>query len=131
MRHLGEKKINERLPLVRELASSYVGHDPGHGSGSGAPGDPFHDGRHRQQHQRRNPDAGLFAIGETACSGLHGANRLGSNSLTDLLVSGKRSAERAADYAREAGKVKMTRPSRARPKLVVPGCANCCSKAVR
>jgi fumarate reductase flavoprotein subunit len=48
---------------------------------------------------------GLYAIGETACSGLHGANRLGSNSLTDLLVSGKRSADRAAAYAKEAGKV--------------------------
>jgi len=47
---------------------------------------------------------GLFAIGETACSGLHGANRLGSNSLTDLLVSGKRSAERAAAYAKETGR---------------------------
>jgi fumarate reductase flavoprotein subunit len=47
---------------------------------------------------------GLYAIGETACSGLHGANRLGSNSLTDLLVSGKRSADRAASYARESGK---------------------------
>jgi fumarate reductase flavoprotein subunit len=47
---------------------------------------------------------GLFAIGETACSGLHGANRLGSNSLTDLLVSGKRSADRAASYAREVGR---------------------------
>jgi fumarate reductase flavoprotein subunit len=50
------------------------------------------------------PMPGLFAIGETACSGLHGANRLGSNSLTDLLVSGKRSADRAAAYAKEAGR---------------------------
>jgi fumarate reductase flavoprotein subunit len=50
------------------------------------------------------PMPGLYAIGETSCSGLHGANRLGSNSLTDLLVSGKRSADRAAAYAREAGK---------------------------
>jgi fumarate reductase flavoprotein subunit len=50
------------------------------------------------------PMPGLFAIGECSCSGLHGANRLGSNSLTDLLVSGKRSADRAMAYARETGR---------------------------
>jgi len=48
------------------------------------------------------PMPGLYAIGETACSGLHGANRLGSNSLTDLLVSGKRSADHAIAYAQQA-----------------------------
>ena len=47
---------------------------------------------------------GLYAIGETACSGLHGANRLGSNSLTDLLVSGKRAAQQAAEFARGNGR---------------------------
>jgi len=46
---------------------------------------------------------GLFALGETACSGLHGANRLGSNSLTDLLVSGKRTAQQACAFAEAAG----------------------------
>ena len=50
------------------------------------------------------PMPGLFAIGETSCSGLHGANRLGSNSLTDLLVSGKRSAQRAVEYAKQTGR---------------------------
>jgi fumarate reductase flavoprotein subunit len=49
------------------------------------------------------PMPGLYAIGETACSGLHGANRLGSNSLTDLLVSGKASADAAMQYAAAAG----------------------------
>jgi fumarate reductase flavoprotein subunit len=48
------------------------------------------------------PMPGLFAIGETACSGLHGANRLGSNSLTELLVAGKRSADTAIAYAQSA-----------------------------
>jgi fumarate reductase flavoprotein subunit len=48
------------------------------------------------------PLPGLFAIGETSCSGLHGANRLGSNSLTELLVSGKRSAQQAILYAQQA-----------------------------
>jgi fumarate reductase flavoprotein subunit len=104
MRHLGEKKINERLPLVRELASSYVGHDPVTDPVPVRPVIHFMMGGIDSNINGETPMPGLFAIGETACSGLHGANRLGSNSLTDLLVSGKRSAERAAAYASEAGK---------------------------
>ncbi len=104
MRHLGEKKINERLPLVRELASSYVGHDPVTDPVPVRPVIHFMMGGIDSNINGETPMPGLFAIGETACSGLHGANRLGSNSLTDLLVSGKRSADRAAVYAREAGR---------------------------
>jgi fumarate reductase flavoprotein subunit len=105
MRHLGEKKINERLPLVRELASSYVGHDPVTDLVPVRPVIHFMMGGIDSNINGETPMPGLYAIGETACSGLHGANRLGSNSLTDLLVSGKRSADRAAAYAKEAGKV--------------------------
>ena len=104
MRHLGEKKINERLPLVRELASSYVGHDPVTDLVPVRPVIHFMMGGIDSNINGETPMPGLYAIGETACSGLHGANRLGSNSLTDLLVSGKRSADRASSYAREAGK---------------------------
>jgi len=103
MRHLGEKKINERLPLVRELASSYVGHDPVKEPVPVRPVIHFMMGGIDSNINGETPMPGLFAIGETACSGLHGANRLGSNSLTDLLVSGKRSAQRAFEYAKEAG----------------------------
>jgi len=102
MRHLGEKKINERLPLVRELASSYVGHDPVTDPVPVRPVIHFMMGGIDSNINGETPMPGLFAIGETACSGLHGANRLGSNSLTDLLVSGKRSAQRACEYAKEA-----------------------------
>ncbi|MBT8048871.1 MAG: fumarate reductase (quinol) flavoprotein subunit [Xanthomonadales bacterium] len=105
MRHLGEKKINERLPLVRELASSYVGHDPVTDPVPVRPVIHFMMGGIDSNLNGETPMPGLFAIGETACSGLHGANRLGSNSLTDLLVSGRRSAERAAEYARKAGEI--------------------------
>ena len=103
MRHLGEKKINERLPLVRELASSYVGHDPVTDPVPVRPVIHFMMGGIDSNINGETPMPGLFAIGETACSGLHGANRLGSNSLTDLLVSGKRSAQRATEYAQETG----------------------------
>ncbi len=103
MRHLGEKKINERLPLVRELASSYVGHDPVTDLVPVRPVIHFMMGGIDANINGETPMPGLFAIGEAACSGLHGANRLGSNSLTDLLVSGKRAADRAASYAKEIG----------------------------
>jgi len=104
MRHLGEKKINERLPLVRELAASYVGHDPVTDPVPVRPVIHFMMGGIDSNINGETPMPGLYAIGETSCSGLHGANRLGSNSLTDLLVSGKRSADRAAAYAKEAGR---------------------------
>jgi fumarate reductase flavoprotein subunit len=104
MRHLGEKKINERLPLVRELASSYVGHDPVTDPVPVRPVIHFMMGGIDCNINGETPMPGLYAIGEASCSGLHGANRLGSNSLTELLVSGKRSAERASAYAQEAGK---------------------------
>ncbi|MGD8346211.1 MAG: FAD-binding protein, partial [Lysobacterales bacterium] len=104
MRHLGEKKINERLPLVRELASSYVGHDPVKEPVPVRPVIHFMMGGIDSNINGETPMPGLFAIGECSCSGLHGANRLGSNSLTDLLVSGKRSADRAMAYAKETGR---------------------------
>ena len=104
MRHLGEKKINERLPLVRELASSYVGHDPVEKPVPVRPVVHFMMGGIDTNINGETPMPGLFAIGECSCSGLHGANRLGSNSLTELLVAGKRSADRAMAYAREKGR---------------------------
>ena len=103
MRHLGEKKINERLPLVRELASSYVGHDPVTDLVPVRPVIHFMMGGIDCNIDGATRMTGLYALGETACSGLHGANRLGSNSLTDLLVSGKRTAEAASAFAKAAG----------------------------
>jgi fumarate reductase flavoprotein subunit len=104
MRHLGEKKINERLPLVRELATYYVGHDPVTDPVPVRPVVHFMMGGIDTNINGETPMPGLYALGETSCSGLHGANRLGSNSLTELLVAGKRSALRAAEYAGGAGR---------------------------
>jgi fumarate reductase flavoprotein subunit len=120
MRHLGEKKIKERLPLVRELATYYVGHDPVTDAVPVRPVVHFMMGGIDTNINGETPMPGLFAIGETSCSGLHGANRLGSNSLTELLVAGKRSAQRAVEYARENGRA-------ADDPAVCATC--CCSKA--
>ena len=121
MRHLGEKKINERLPLVRELATYYVGHDPVTDPVPVRPVVHFMMGGIDSNLNGETPMPGLFAIGETACSGLHGANRLGSNSLTDLLVSGKRSALRAVEYAKEAGRHAEEATVTAQAEAVVKG----------
>jgi fumarate reductase flavoprotein subunit len=102
MRHLGAKRILERLPLVHELAHAYVGVDMIKDPVPVRPVIHFMMGGIDSNLNGEAPMPGLFAIGETACSGLHGANRLGSNSLTDLLVSGKRSADQAIKYAQQA-----------------------------
>jgi fumarate reductase flavoprotein subunit len=103
MRHLGAKRILERLPLVHELALAYVGVDMIKDPVPIRPVIHFMMGGIDSNGKGESPMPGLFAVGETACSGLHGANRLGSNSLTDLLVSGKRSAQAAVEYAQNAG----------------------------
>jgi fumarate reductase flavoprotein subunit len=102
MRHLGAKKILERLPLVHELAHAYVGVDMIKDPVPVRPVIHFMMGGIDANINGEAPMPGLYAIGETACSGLHGANRLGSNSLTDLLVSGKRSADHAIAYAQQS-----------------------------
>jgi fumarate reductase flavoprotein subunit len=98
MRHLGEKKINERLPLVRDMSISYMGVDP---VADPVPVRPvvhyMMGGIHTDIHAA-TPVAGLFAAGECACVSINGANRLGSNSLTELLVFGRRAALSALEF---------------------------------
>jgi len=99
MRHLGEKRINERLPLVRELSTSYVGVDPVTDPVPVRPVVHYMMGGINTNIDGATTLPGLYAIGETACGSLNGANRLGSNSLTELLVFGKRAAQKAAEFA--------------------------------
>src|SRR5438552_5292907 len=84
--HLGEKKIDKKIPFVRELAKNYVGVDPVY---EPIPVRPVSHYMMRGIHtdiQGATPLGGLFAAGECACVSINGANRLGSNSLTELLV---------------------------------------------
>ena len=121
MRHLGAKKILERLPLVHELAEAYVGVDMTKDPVPVRPVIHFMMGGIDCNIDCESPMSGLFAIGETACSGLHGANRLGSNSLTDLLVSGKRSAETAVKYAQNVGEYAEDPALDAQAEAIVAG----------
>ena len=98
MRHLGEKTINERLPLVRDMSISYMGVDPVSDPVPVRPVVHYMMGGIHTDTQAATPLAGLFAAGECACVSINGANRLGSNSLTELLVFGRRAALSAIEF---------------------------------
>lgn len=98
LRHLGKAKINERLPMVRELSRSYVRVDPVDAPIPVRPVVHYTMGGIDTDINGATRVGGLFAAGECACVSINGANRLGSNSLTELLVFGARAGRSAADY---------------------------------
>lgn len=101
VRHLGEKKIDAKIPFVRELARKYVGIDPVHEPIPVRPVLHYMMGGIDTDTQGATSLPGLFAAGECACVSINGANRLGSNSLTELLVFGALAGRAAARFARE------------------------------
>jgi fumarate reductase flavoprotein subunit len=103
MRHLGEKYIDERLPLVRELAISYLGVDIAKDPVPIRPVVHYMMGGISTNTKAATPLPGLFAAGECACVSLNGANRLGSNSLVELLVFGKSAAMSAIEHNKSVG----------------------------
>jgi succinate dehydrogenase / fumarate reductase flavoprotein subunit len=106
--HLPKEQIEAKLPDITEFARTYLGVDPvkelvpvfptAHYAMGGIPTDI------ETRVLRNNTDVvpGLFAAGECACVSVHGANRLGTNSLLDINVFGKRSGVASADYANSA-----------------------------
>jgi len=103
LRHLGEAKINERLPMVRELSQSYIGVDPVYDPIPVQPVVHYTMGGIDTDINAATCVDGLFAAGECACISINGANRLGSNSLTELLVFGARAGRGATKIAADAG----------------------------
>jgi fumarate reductase flavoprotein subunit len=102
LRHLGEEMINKKLPFVRELASKYVGIDPVYEPIPVRPVVHYMMGGISTDINAKTTLEGLYAAGEAACVSLNGANRLGSNSLTELLVFGTRAGRAAAAYVTSA-----------------------------
>jgi succinate dehydrogenase / fumarate reductase flavoprotein subunit len=101
VRHLGRAVIEEKLPDITDFARIYLGVEPlsepvpiqptAHYAMGGIPTDI----ETRVVRDRVNsPVPGLYAAGECACVSVHGANRLGTNSLVDLLVFGRRAGRR-------------------------------------
>src|SRR4051812_1182409 len=103
IRHLGEAKIEKKIPFVRELAKNYVGIDPVYEPIPVRPVVHYMMGGVHTNIHAATPLPGLFAAGECACVSINGSNRLGSNSLTELLVFGAQAGRSAARFAAEHG----------------------------
>ena len=102
LRHLGEKRLRERLPQIYEMAEQFLGIDPAHTPIPVRPAVHYTMGGILIDGKCASPLAGLYAVGECSSVGIHGANRLGSNSLAELCVFGKVAGEEAAKFAKVA-----------------------------
>jgi fumarate reductase flavoprotein subunit len=103
LRHLGEKKLRERLPQIYELAVEYLGVDPAKEPIPVLPAVHYTMGGIIADGNTASTLAGLYSVGECSNVGIHGANRLGSNSLTELIVFGKIAGVQAAQFAQQNG----------------------------
>jgi fumarate reductase flavoprotein subunit len=102
LRHLGEKLIEAKLPFVRELCRKYEKIDPVKELIPVRPVVHYVMGGVHTDIDGATPLGGLYAAGEVACVSINGANRLGSNSLPELLVFGARAGRAAARFAESA-----------------------------
>jgi len=101
IRHLGEEFIDEELPQERKLAKLYEEIDPVHDLIPIKPAAHYSMGGIRVDNQSMSSIQGLFACGECANHRVHGANRLGGNSLLELIVFGKEAGVNASTYAKD------------------------------
>jgi succinate dehydrogenase / fumarate reductase flavoprotein subunit len=98
--HLGSDKINERLPGIRQIAIDFAGVDPIEQPIPIQPGQHYSMGGIDCNKNCRTPISGLYAAGEAACVSVHGANRLGGNSLLETVVFGKIAGKTMAEDVR-------------------------------
>jgi succinate dehydrogenase / fumarate reductase flavoprotein subunit len=103
LRHLGAKKILERLPGIRDLAMHFVGIDPIEQSIPVQPGTHYTMGGIDTDENGATKITGFYAAGEAACVSVHGANRLGGNSLLETIVFGAIAGESAAKFILAGG----------------------------
>jgi succinate dehydrogenase / fumarate reductase flavoprotein subunit len=108
LRHLGKKVIEEKLPDITDFVRTYMGLDPVHDLIPVQPtahyamgGIPTTSDGEVVVDEKNTVMPGFYAAGEVACVSVHGANRLGTNSLVDILVFGRRSGLAMADYSAE------------------------------
>ncbi len=108
--HLGEETIAERLPAIRETCKTFLHIDPvnepipvaptAHYTMGGIPTNRFGQVVTTNDGNPEQVIPGLYAVGECACVSVHGANRLGGNSLLDILVFGRAAANHISEYLR-------------------------------
>ncbi|HEY5521412.1 MAG TPA: succinate dehydrogenase flavoprotein subunit [Candidatus Limnocylindrales bacterium] len=122
LRHLGKKVINEKLPDITEFSRVYQGIEPitqlvpvrptAHYAMGGIPTD-LESRVVIDEHNNVLP--GMYAAGECACVSVHGANRLGTNSLIDILVFGRRAGRSMTSDVRAAGEIPQMPAGAAEP----------------
>ena len=103
LRHLGKEKIQERLPGIRDLAINFVGVDPVESPVPIQPGQHYTMGGIDTNIDGETRLKGFYAAGECACVSVHGANRLGGNSLLETIVFGKLAGQKVARTLAEGG----------------------------
>jgi len=108
LRHLGREKILERLPQIRELALDATGKDAIDTPIPILPGMHYAMGGIETDKFGATRIPGVYAAGECACVSVHGANRLGGNSLLETIVFGARSAKHAVNYIKSVGSVRQS-----------------------
>jgi succinate dehydrogenase / fumarate reductase, flavoprotein subunit len=109
--HLRADKIRQRLPAIREMCLTFLHLDPieqpipvaptAHYTMGGIPTNRFGQVVVPERHGPEESIPGLYAVGECACVSVHGANRLGGNSLLDIIVFGRAAANHIAEYLKE------------------------------
>lgn len=99
--HLGEEKIKKRLPQIRELAIDFEGIDPIKEPIPIKPTAHYAMGGIDTNVKCETAIEGIYAAGEAQCVSVHGANRLGGNSLLDIVVFGNIAGKEAVKYAKE------------------------------
>lgn len=117
LRHLGEEKIESKLRNVRETAIKYAGIDPVEEPIPVLPTAHYAMGGIDVDTYARTELPGFFAAGETASVSVHGANRLGGNSLLETQVYGRIAGISAVQYAKNKGDVKTGR-SKIRKEII-------------
>ncbi len=100
LRHLGKEKILKRLPGIREICLNFAGLDPIDTPIPIQPAQHYSMGGIDVDKTCASPLPGLYAAGECSCVSVHGANRLGGNSLLEAVVFGKIAGESASSYVK-------------------------------
>ncbi|MFW6064452.1 MAG: FAD-dependent oxidoreductase [Candidatus Natronoplasma sp.] len=95
--HLGKEKIEERLPGIKQIAEDFAGVDPVEKPIPVQPGQHYSMGGIDVNTDGKTKIDGLYAVGECACVSVHGANRLGGNSLLETVVFGRRAGEKIGE----------------------------------
>jgi succinate dehydrogenase / fumarate reductase flavoprotein subunit len=103
LRHLGKKKIMERLPGIRSICLDFIGIDPIYEPIPIMPSQHYSMGGIDTNEKAETAIKGFYASGECACVSVHGANRLGGNSLLDTIVFGKLGSAAVDEYLQSDG----------------------------